>query len=230
MLTYIKNLIAELSFFRHRREAMRDLSKNPILDWWREHDFEPRLIKQAGKVPPVISAPIADEDYLIALEIGFNAINGLYDRNALKNGLVRLSFQMKLIKVLIIFVITLIFLNLPGVRESLDFNTGLFAFICLSEIIIMSIPFRWLLSNIRILDMWVLKTGPIGLVSLVLSVAVFIYGLTMADWLYNGLLNMAQYLKITLIILPFEIIIVVILMCYAIRTLKQITHERRMET
>ena len=209
---------------------MRDFSKNPLLDWWREHDFEPRLINQADKIPPTMSAPVTDEDYLIALSVGLGAVKGWYDRKALKNGSARFTLRYKLTKALNILVTTLGFLIFPAAWYFFRLEAGLILFFTLSEVIIMAIPIMWLINHVRFLNLGALKAGPVVLVSLGMSTAIFLFGLTMAHRLNNGLLNMPGFLKTSLMVLPSEIILVVILMCYAIRALKQITHERRMET
>jgi len=71
----------------------------------------------------------------------------------------------------------------------------------------MAIPVMWLINHVRFLNLGALRAGPVVLISLGVSTAIFMYGLTMAHRLNNGLLNMPGFLKTSLMILPFEIIL-----------------------
>jgi len=230
MLTYLKNLIAELSFFRHRRETMRDISQNPLLDWWREHDFDPRFADLFFKMPPSLVYPVTDEEVFIAIDLAENIRFKNYDREALKAGQFKPSKITRLknaappvFAILVVFALDLLSSISAGFDPGFLFNLYVYMLLLLFS------PLIWFYRNIWHVKCGIRDAWPGNFTLLTITYILLLSQYLPVMDLHGKTADKTLALQFVVLLMILSVF-VYFLICYSIRLVKQKIHQRRMET
>jgi len=237
MIKYFKNLFAELAFFKLCRDTMCDVSINPLLEWWSEHDCDPRLFDVIQRMPPSLAVPLADEEVFIAWDIATDVQNRNISRNAVIAG--RATSSVWAICSMGFVVLLLIFILFRSVSYFLPGPPRVVEVIFIAAPILTAgvfMPFAGFGDKIALLNY-----GTSNFVPWIVGMMVFLFSIVGGGILIlnrndiwtdiDQLFLTAQHaVGIIFSSLLVSVAIALVLYCYSIRHIKHLIHLRRTQT
>ena len=230
MFNFLKNLIAELSFFKLRRETMKDIHINPLLEWWYENDYDNRLMDVFFKMPPNLATLVDDEEVLVAMDLIEKIRGRMYDKEALSKGEIKLSKFLQTSHYLLPFSILMIVisfgfgLSITGIDATF---LGLGYFYCLIGFIT---PLGWVYRKMNAMKIGIRNIWPGLLKGLALGLPLWFLLMWAMNNVAPKLTVVPEYIYILVMLVLILPVTIYLGFCFAIRYVKQQIHLRRMET